>query len=239
MLNVCLPIIRILTDKDAVLLRTEEDHYLWLVANQECELSSKDSNASDAVIELRPVFPSGNPASGSWGIRSRIFRVTAETHLLSEAPRLHVSSSFLTANISRREPMISDDRATALKTWLGLRYDRPAVPPEWVSLAKNIAESLKRGRAAITDHIHDVLIQFSDDTPPYFDLFAVITDGTDEDAVREWMAGGVLAIPNDLGIPRNLDAGTRAQASLELMETSYSADLSQITWRGDGPTGAI
>lgn len=236
--NVSLPIIRILTDTDGNAVKTEDDHGLWLVANQECELANQDSDATDAVIELRPVYSSENLVSPNWGIRSRILRLSENAHLISDSPRLNVSSSFLSVNAPRRMPPLTDERAIALKTWLGLRYDRPAVPPQWVTLAMAIAEALRRPRNPITAKVHDVLIQFSDDVPPYYELFAVSTEDADKDAVREWIAGGVLTISRDLGIMRSLDVGTRAETSLELIESSYSADLSQITWRGAGPTGA-
>jgi hypothetical protein len=238
MINVSLPIIRISTDTDGKPVKTEEDHSLWLVVNQECELANQDSASTEATIELRPVYSSENLASPNWGIRSRILRLSPSAHLISDSPRLHVSSSFLSVNVSRRMSTLTDERAIALKTWLGLRYDRPAVPPECVTLAIAIAEALRRPRHPITAEVHDVLIQFSDDAPPYYELFAVSTEEADKDAVREWVAGAVLTISQDLGVMRSLDVGTRAETSLELIESSYSADLSQITWRGPRPTGA-
>jgi hypothetical protein len=239
MITASLPIIRISTDTDGKPVKTEEDHSLWLVVNQECELTNQDSNATDAVIELRPVYSSENLASPNWGIRSRILRLSEDAHLISDSPRLHVSSSFLSINISRRTPPLTDERAIALKTWLGLRYDRPAVPPEWVTLAIAVAEALRRPRHPITVEVHDVLVQFTDDVPPYYELFAVSTEEADKDTIREWIAGAVLTISQDLGVMRSVDVGTRAETSLELIESSYSADLSQITWRGPAPTGAI
>jgi hypothetical protein len=59
----------------------------------------------------------------------------------------------------------------ALKTWLGLRYDRPAVPDGGlVPLARRIAKEIRDARPReMQDKIHDVLIEFDDSVaPPHF-----------------------------------------------------------------------
>lgn len=66
----------------------------------------------------------------------------------------------------------------------------------------------------------------------------VIRNDTDAEAVRRWLAQASTRIRTDLGVVETIDVGTRAETTLELIESSYSADLSQLTWRGREPTGA-
>jgi hypothetical protein len=178
------------------------------------------------------------------GIRSARFLLAQGRYAVSTSPRTVVSAAVLTAilrgaNHDREEP--SPDRATAWQTWLGLRYDRPAVPDELIPLAKQISEEIKKKqRRPTVDLVRDVLMQFDSSTaPPRFSLFAVLADAADVPVVREWLAAIALAISPELGIGDTFEAAHADQVSLTLIETSYSADVTQLTWSGaDGPRGA-
>ncbi|MGH8827624.1 MAG: hypothetical protein ACRDVZ_08530, partial [Jiangellaceae bacterium] len=76
-----------------------------------------------------------------------------------------------------RQPPLVEGRALAFKTWLGLRYDRPAVPDHLVDLGREIAKRCEtKGSRETAKKVHDVLMQFNDtQTPPHVALFAVIT----------------------------------------------------------------
>jgi hypothetical protein len=116
-----------------------------------------------------------------------------------------------------RDAVLPDARAVAFKTWLGLRYDRPAVPPELVDVAKKIAADVRRNkRRPMGDLVRDVLMQFNEaSTPPRF-----------------------LALRNHrahLGVAHIIEVATADRVSLTLIETSYAADVTQLTWgRGGG-----
>ena len=82
-------------------------------------------------------------------------------------------------------------------------------------------------------------MQFDDSqVPPQFALFAVLDDNADPAPVRRWLAEAALAVSNHLGIGISFEVGTAADTTLLLLETSYSADASQLTWSGRDPTGA-
>ena len=84
--------------------------------------------------------------------------------------------------------------------------------------------------------VHDVLVQFDDTQEPvHVALFAVVTDDAEEDAVRQWLAESVLALSE--AVVDQIEVGTRDQVSLGFLESSFSADLSQLTWKGEVPTG--
>ncbi len=67
-------------------------------------------------------------------------------------------------------------------------------------------------------------------------VFAVVTDDANRDEAREWLADSVVGLPN--AVIEEIEVGTRDEVSLAFVEESYSADLSQVTWKGETPTGA-
>lgn len=211
----------------------------WVVASQDCDLAGADPDDNDAFIEVRPVVEDN---AGDWGVRSRKVRLDDRRCVLAEGVPGRVSPALLdqVARASRERPL-ADSRAGAFKTWLGLRFDRPAVPDHLVPLAQDIAKRV-RGRSgrAVAAGVHDVLMQFDDSTsPPRASLFAIVLADTDHDDVQAWLAHVALLVPANLGVLAAIDVGTKAETSLELIETSYAADASQITWRGPDPEGAV
>ncbi|MCY4369374.1 MAG: hypothetical protein OXF41_08115, partial [bacterium] len=66
-------------------------------------------------------------------------------------------------------------------------------------------------------------------------LFGVVADDAAPEAVRAWLADVATRINLDLGVVAAIEVGTRAQTPLELVETSYAADLSQLTWGRNRP----
>jgi hypothetical protein len=209
----------------------------WVVASQDCDLAAAREEDNDAIVEVRPVVEDDD---ADWGIRSRKLRLDERRCVLADGIPASVSPALLSyAARATREPPLSEARASAFKTWLGLRFDRPAVPEHLVPLALDISKRLRRpsGRH-VAGTVHDVLIQFGESVPPRAALFAVIEDGADRETVRRWLADVARAVPSDVGVVVQVDVGTKAETSLELIETSYAADASQITWRGPDPTGA-
>ncbi len=202
----------------------------WVVCTQDCDLRSSRIDADEPLIELRPILCDNPPSD--WGIRSRRFLLDKEAYVDAYAPRCFVTPALLHTTNSEREATLDDARTTAFKTWLGLRYDRPAVPEHLVDLAREVAKRCSGGHGrAISEDVHDVLMQFADDTQPaQVALFGVINDNSDPEDVRRWLSDAATRINSDLGVIAAIDVGTRSQTSLELLETSYSADLSQLTW---------
>ncbi len=220
--------------------REQQEHGVWVVASQDCDLAVTPSTADGACIELRPVFSEEPPTD--WGIRSRRLRLTDACYVVAESPRTMISPAALVAHgTSCARAPLAPGRTVALKTWLGLRYDRPAVPDQLVELVQAIATRVAdRQRRAVGEIVHDVLVQFdlSGTAPRYF-LFAVIADGADREAVRSWLGAIGAGVSLDLGVMAGYDLGTKAETSLELVENSFAADLSRLTWRGESPTGAV
>lgn len=232
-----LPFDVVVLDPSGHVVRQHRDHGRWAVASQECDLDLTETDDPAPTIELRAIHTDDPP--DDWGLRSARFRLTDLEYVIANDARTHVAAAVLTALLAtgaeRREPTPSRSRAFAL--WLGLRYDRPALEPHLVPLAKRIAEEVRRRQGRpIAARVRDVLMQFDDSsTPLRFSLFAVVDNAQDADTVREWLAGVARRIPAELGIGDELEAAPAERISLQLIEQSYAADVSQLTWRQAQP----
>lgn len=218
-------------------------HHRWVIATQDCDLDQTETTGPEPTIELRPVYTNNPPQD--WGLRSAKLRLTDGDFVQSASSRALVSAAVLTAlkadGVATYEPPFNRRRAFTI--WLGKRYDRPAVPPQLVPLARQIAAALNAKRNRLTGaQVRDVLMQFDEAaSPTRFSLFAVLEDDADEHEVRSWLSTIALEIPSELGVADRIEAATASGISLELIEDSYSADVSQLTWRPNNPdpSGAI
>jgi hypothetical protein len=232
-----LPFDAVVLDATGEVVRQQRDHGRWAVASQECDLDLTETDDERPTIELRAVHTENPP--DDWGLRSSRLRLTHSEYVVSDDPRVSVSAAVLTAllaaRVERRNP--TDARSRAFAIWLGLRYDRPALPPDLVPLARRIAEEVRRRQGRpVAARVRDVLMQFDDSTAPVrYSLFAVVERESDEDAVREWLAGIASRVPIELGIADELEAAPAVRISLELVEQSYAADVKQLTWRPGRP----
>jgi hypothetical protein len=104
-----------------------------------------------------------------WGLRSAKLRLTEKDYVQSASPRTLVSAAVLTVlkanGVTISQP--SFQRRRAFTIWLGKRYDRPAVPPGLLPLAKQIAEVVNAKRNRLTGaRVRDVLMQFDESASP-------------------------------------------------------------------------
>ena len=239
-----LPLDAVVLDEESKLpVRRVGTHGRWVVASQDCDLDQTAIADAEPTVELRPIYSEDPPEN--WGLRSAKLRLSETDYVQSASPRTHVSAAVLTALKGDGVTVVQPDfwRRRAFTIWLGKRYDRPAVPPSLGPLAKAIAVQVtaKRNRPAGA-RVRDVLMQFDESAnPPLFSLFAVLETAADANDVRTWLAGVSLKIPTDLGVVDRIEAATAQGISLELIEASYSADVTQVTWRSSNPKpeGAI
>lgn len=237
-----LPLSGMLLSDNGEVIQDTPEHQVWIVATQDCDLDACDASSPEDVVELRPVFEHDPPSTR--GIRSRKHLLVSPRYVEAQSRRLTIAPAALTARLgaglANRDNSIADDaaRKTAFKTWLGLRYDRPAVPPEYVDLTKRIAQEIERQGKPYSNRVRDVLVQFESNDPPIYYLYAIILDVGDMEEVSKWLVDTSLRIPTEFGVLGAIDVGTDAQASLRLIETSFAVDLSQITWGGETLRGA-
>jgi hypothetical protein len=103
------------------------NHHLWLLSEQDCDLAQTLEDDSEKLFELRTIRSHGGDVpSAITGAKARIDRTAC---LVAMDVSTKVTARRLTANVANRTVMPAE-RRTAIKTWLGFRYDRPAVPDE-------------------------------------------------------------------------------------------------------------
>lgn len=220
------------------------EHNLWIVVTQDCDLDGMEPDDDVDSVELRLVFDEEPPPT--LGIRSRkLLLVRGQPYYLqADSRRVTISPASLMAihraRPDSREERLDEARLTALKTWLGKRYDRPAVPPEFVPVAKAIAKVVSDNRQnRAVDDVREIFAQFAAGDPVTVALFALIVDDGDGGAVEAWLAGVAQSIPAALGIVDTIEVGTTAELTISILENSFSVDASDITWRGPAPRGAL
>ncbi len=199
----------------------------WLVVTQECDLDGADVAASEPLIELRPIYP--NPGSYAVGIRSEVFVLDATRVVRAQSPRLMIAPSALSGLCDVPHERLSERRAQLLKLWLGLRYDRPAVPDEYVALARAVAAAVKRHKAEVAEFVLDILMRLDPGPPIGVGLYAVANDETRRDHVEDWLQEVAADIPAAVGVVRETQFATVHTVSLWTLQNTYSADVSQLS----------
>lgn len=219
------------------------NHGRWVLATQDCDLDGTDPSAPDAVVELRPVYDHAPPSARGLRSRKLLLARGARDYLEADSPRAMISPAALTEIVrrdpaARTNPLTPEDRLK-LKTWLGKRYDRPAVPRDAVDLGKAIASAVDARRAdPMLARFRDILWQYQAGDPPRFSLFGILDEEEGAEAARAFLASVGLSVPQKLGVTDEIRVGTARQTSLHLIETSYSADVTNITWQKGTPEGA-
>lgn len=221
-------------------------HSSWALVAQDCDLAWNAVAGSDSLVELRPVFFDDPPSE--WGIRSNRLKLDGSgAYIRADAPTLHVTPDVVL--LAEHETCAHTSSARRLKTWLGLRYDRPAVPETSVDLARDLAERFrkKKNRPA-EERAREILATFDEgaDGVLEFGLVAVIPHReADADPslvanTRDWLAGVALSVPSSLGLSTSVEAVRDDQVSLAYLEHAYSLDVSSVSWPGTrpGPVGA-
>lgn len=224
------------------------DHDEWVLVAQDCDLAWNSVAGSDSLVELRPVYRDDPPES--WGIRNSKFRLDEEgAYLVDSEPPVRVEPDVvLAAKHTCAEP--HTEPARRLKTWLALRYNRPSVPQEYVPLARELAERLKKKtHKQAEERVRDILATFvtaTDGTIEYTLTAVVPREQADADpelvnATRNWLSQIALSVPHRLGLTTDVVAVTDEQLSLAFLETSYSLDVTAVSWPNSeaGPVGAV
>jgi hypothetical protein len=224
-------------------------HGLWLIADPDCDLAWRAIAGNETgpfLVELRPVFIDDPP--DDWGVRSQTFLIYENgQHLRATGPSVRVTPEVVAT--AEHAGCLDPGHQRRLKTWLGMRYDRPAVPQKYVTLSRALATKLSvRKDRPVSARYRDVLAQFWDDggTTKY-SLVAVIPGGMFDDtsdevtAARRWLADAARAVPAELGVAASLESYGDGDVTLEYLEGSYSIDLSRLSWPQNrpGPEGAV
>lgn len=202
-------------------------HRKWIIATQDCDLAGA---ALDALteIEIWPLYVTDEIVGAS--IRNKKFGISAGWMVNSPSARGYIEARAL-AGLRQGDETPSAQTYRHFKTWLGRRYDRPALPKEYETAAKAITNAVRSLRDRDADkHIRDVLMVFVANAPFSVDLVAVMHEASagEVERVELWL-GAVAAKVGSKAPLRRWRAVPESLISLLVIEHSYPADLSQIT----------
>lgn len=151
-----------------------------------------------------------------------------------------VLTDLLKTDGALREEWLDDRELLGLKLWLGLRYDRPAVPTGLVPLARAIAGAIQvREADPALANVREILAQFRIGELTRFRLIAVILPKADRAKIRSLLAEACLDVPIEIGTVDQIVVGPATEISLDVIENSFAIDVSQITWGRGQPRGAV
>jgi hypothetical protein len=235
-----LPADSIVAGEDGKPTRLTVEHNLWVVVSHDCDLAWADKKAETPLIELRPIYTANPPKP--LGLRSKQLRLekAADWYLEAQSPRGMVTPAALTAMAGAGagvlENVLSPGALIRLKSWLGRRYDRPAVPDDLVDLGRAICTAVKAHESdPLLTRIREIFWQFERGEPVRFSLYALIEHEDDTEKAEEFLAAVALDVPVHLGVSDEQVARTASKFTLELLETSLTADLSDLTWSQGEP----
>jgi hypothetical protein len=241
MIDAPLPLAGLVVDDQGAVVLDSRIHDRWIVATQDCDLVRCDVTLHIDAVELRPILTESPPPTR--GIRARKFLLPNSQYLESESRRMMISPAAVRSLIEGEDSIdntVANDieRRSEYKTWLGYRYDRPAVPDEYIPLARAIVDAIERHQGKrYTGHVRDIMVQFEPGDPPVFELFAVIMDEADAEDIENWLTGAAMGVSVTLGVPGPVRVETADNTPLSLIESSFAADVTQISWTSKGLRG--
>ena len=197
----------------------------WILVTQDCDLARADTT-SESLVELRPVE---TPIRGQriQGIASKILIVAGQFRLDAQDPRAMITARALATFEELRDNSLSSEQTREMKTWLGLRYDRPAVPDEFIPLVRAILSLIEE--IGIGRSVRDVFALIEEGGPPVVDLWVVLIAAVDRDAVRAAMDSVALALPDELGDIRDIQIEDTSRTPFQVIEQWYALDSAKLS----------
>ena len=214
---------------DGTVVDRSEQFDLWLLATQDCDLDQTPCTNSTRQFELRPVL-SRTKDDKLDGLRSRTILVNDELVLRSDSKKLTLSARALNSLKGKREDDLDEERRVQIKTWLGLRYDRPAVPTPFVPLGLRL-------KAAFIDDLPAHFIGVVRDVWVYFEnerevrIFVILVDVHKDraDDVRDWVADVAATLSDENIIVREQHVEGPDRTPLSVLQTYYGLGLAELS----------
>ncbi len=212
------------------------DHGAWVLVTQDCDLDGTDIADPRLCVELRPTYAlqvGDGRKAGS--IRDRWFVYDERYELDSRSPRTMITAAALSTLVAFRGVELPLPRKQQLRTWLGKRYDRPALPDEYIAAAKIIGKEVERNRhSAEWPKMRDLLVSYqpprAGTTTPIVRLYAIIFDERDRSGIRTFIDGIAATVTKrDVAAVIEAHVATDREVTLQLLENTYAADLSKLS----------
>lgn len=203
---------------------------LWLLATQDCDLAQTPSTNTTRQFELRPVLSRNNDDKLN-GLRSRTVLVRDELVLRADSPKLTLTARALNTLKGRREDDLPPERRAEIKAWLGLRYDRPAIPERFVELARLLkAQFIESIPTHFTGVIRDVWVYFEAENEVR--LFFILVEDAEarRDAVLDWVDDTAGQLLDDHGVViLDRHAETSKGTSLWVLQNYFGLDATDLS----------
>jgi hypothetical protein len=214
---------------DGAVVDRSEQFDLWLLATQDCDLDQTPCTNSTRQFELRPVLARTRDDKLD-GLRSRTILVKGELVLRSDSKKLTLSARALNSFKGRREDDLDEERRVQIKTWLGLRYDRPAVPTPFVPLGFRL-------KTAFIDDLPERFIGVVRDVWVYFEtarevrIFVILVDVHENraDDIRDWVADVAATLSDESIIVREQHVEGPNRTPLSVLQTYYGLGLAELS----------
>jgi hypothetical protein len=223
--------------RDGELVTESHDHSSWVLVDQDCDLSQTDLADNERLLELRAVQVLGSGQHIS-GILGRVVRLSEGLTCFAHGARIQLSAAALTAlKADRAQAAMNDRERREFKTWLGLRYDRPAVPTRFDRIPKVLLKMLKtKSFNPQRELVRDIVVYYEDapnaGDPTMVDVWAVLRDGANPEPVLKWLTG-VRGHLTDADKPpfviRTIRARDAANTPLALIETYFALDSAKLS----------
>ena len=208
------------------------EYDLWLLATQDCDLAWTKRTDAHRMFELRPVFTRAKTETID-GIRSKTTKVTDDLVLRADSPRLMLTARALTALKANRENTLDETRRREIKTWLGLRYDRPAVP-DWCEPTHNTIVAKLGSLGRLGSEIRDILVYYHEDVK-CVNMFVVLRDGKDKDAITDWLDDKIGDLLDDGIVVKARYVEDSSNTPLKVIETYYSLFSTEHSISAEAP----
>lgn len=215
--------------RDNAIVDCNEQFDYWLLATQDCDLEQTPCTNSARQFELRPVLPRLKDDKLD-GLRSRTIIVKDGFVLRSDSKKLTLTARALNSMKAKREDDLEDERRVQIKTWLGLRYDRPAIPIQFVALGDRLRTAfIVEMPPELVGVVRDVWIYFDDDHTVR--LFAILVDAQKHRAqdVTDWVDDVISLLSDETIIVAERHIEPPERTPLSILQTYYGLGLSELS----------
>jgi hypothetical protein len=214
---------------DGAIVDRSEQFDLWLLATQDCDLDQTPCTNSTRQFELRPVSER-TPDDRLDGLRSRTVLVTDQLVLRSDSKRLTLSARALNTLKGKREEALDEERRVQIKTWLGLRYDRPAIPTPLVPLGRRLKSAFIDDLPATFDGVvRDVWVYFENQHDVRIFVILVDIQKRRADEVRDWVSDVSATLSDENIIVRERHVEAPDRTPLSVLQTYYGLGLAGLS----------
>lgn len=215
--------------QDGIIVDRSEQFDLWLLATQDCDLAQTPCTNTTRQFELRPVLER-KPDDKLDGLRSRVILVKDQLVLRSDSKKLTLNACALNSLKDKREQNLDEERRVQIKTWLGLRYDRPAIPSRFVPLGERLKKAfIDEMPDKFAGVVRDVWVYF--ETDQEIRLFVILVDAQKSraDEVRDWVDEVIGNLSDEEIIVRRRSIEGPDRTPLSVLQSYYGLGIAELS----------